>query len=68
MSKVPLNTSIEFAYFEYYGDNFDADMKTIADDEITQKWWTYTDPLQRPLPPRKPGEWWTSMEQVFHTD
>jgi L-rhamnose mutarotase len=66
--KITDNEYLLFSYFEYYGDNFDADMKTIADNEITQKWWTYTDPLQRPLPTRKKDEWWASMEEVFHTD
>lgn len=62
------NEYLLFSYFEYYGNDFDADMKTIADSEVTQKWWTYTDPLQKPLPTRKKDEWWASMEEVFHTD
>jgi len=66
--KITDNEYLLFSYFEYYGDNFDADMKTIADNEITQKWWTYTDPLQKPLPSRKKDEWWASMEEVFHTN
>lgn len=57
-----------FSYFEYYGDDFAGDMKGIADNEITQKWWTYTEPLQQPLSTRQEGEWWASMEEVFHTD
>jgi len=62
------NEYLLFSYFEYYGSDFDADMKTIADSEVTQKWWTYTDPLQKPLPTRKKDEWWAAMEEVFHTD
>ncbi len=56
-----------FSYFEYIGDDFEKDMKDIA-DEVTKKWWTYTDPLQIPLETRKEGEWWKSMEEVFHMD
>jgi len=56
-----------FSYFEYIGDDFGADMEIIG-NQVTKTWWTYTDPLQRPLPTRKQGEHWASMEEVFHTD
>ena len=39
-----------FAYLEYTGKDFDADMKRMADDPETQRWWTETDPCQSPLP------------------
>ena len=34
----------------------------------TQEWWTVCNPMQAPLEHRKPGEWWASMEEVFHTE
>jgi L-rhamnose mutarotase len=33
-----------------------------------KRWWTFTDPCQKPLQDRKEGEWWTGMEEVFHQD
>ena len=57
-----------FSYFEYIGDDFEADMAGIAQDEVTKVWWTYTDPLQIPLPTRQEGAHWADMEEVFHTD
>jgi L-rhamnose mutarotase len=57
-----------FSYFEYTGGDFAADMKKMADDPTTQEWWKHTAPLQEPLPTRKPGEWWASMEELFHQD
>ena len=57
-----------FSYFEYIGDDFSADMKKMAADSKTQEWWKLTDPCQEPLETRKPGEWWASMEEFFHTD
>lgn len=57
-----------FSYFEYVGDDFEADMKKMADDPTTQKWWKETDPCQFPIQHRKEGEWWASMEEVFHCD
>ena len=56
-----------FAYFEYVGDDFTADMKRMGEDPKTQEWWSYTDILQEPLPTHAPGEWWTTMKEVFHT-
>ena len=60
--------NIMFAYFEYVGTDFEADMKAMAADPKTQEWWSVCEPLQKPLDTRKPGEWWASMEEVFHTD
>ena len=57
-----------FAYFEYVGDDFDADMAKMAADPETQRWWELVKPMQQPLDTRAEGEWWAGMEEVFHTD
>lgn len=58
-----------FSYFEYAGDNFEADMKKMRDDPETQRWWKETDPCQIPLPDAAAkGAMWSDMEEVFHTD
>lgn len=57
-----------FAYFEYVGDDFDADMARMAADPATQAWWRLTNPLQEPLADRAAGAWWAMMREVFHTD
>ena len=57
-----------FAYFEYHGENFDADMAKMAADPTTQKWWDIMMPMQAPLETRAEGEWWATMDEVFHTD
>ena len=57
-----------FAYFEYVGDDFAADMAAMAADETTQRWWAQTDPMQEALPDRGPGTWWLTMTEIFHTD
>ena len=56
-----------FAYFEYVGEDFAADMKKMAEDPKTQEWWTLTAPMQEPLEERAEGEWWTTMKEVFYT-
>jgi L-rhamnose mutarotase len=57
-----------FSYFEYTGSDFAADMAKMAADPVTQQWWSHCMPCQRPLDSRKPGEWWSEMEEVFHYD
>jgi len=60
--------NLMFAYFEYVGTDYEADMKAMAADPRTQEWWAVCSPLQAPFETRKPGEWWAGMEEVFHTD
>ena len=57
-----------FSYFEYIGNNFDADMSKMAADPTTQKWWDVCKPCQQPLKTCEEGEWWANMEEVFHQD
>lgn len=57
-----------FAYFEYVGDDYEADMAAMTADPKTQDWWAVCMPCQKPLDSRRPGEWWADMEEVFHTD
>lgn len=57
-----------FSYFEYVGDDFEADMAAVAQDPVTRDWWKLTAPLQRRLPGTPVGEQWKQIKQVFHTD
>ena len=57
-----------FAYMEYTGNDFKADMAKMAADPKTQEWWSVMKPMQRPVENRKAGEWWADMEEVFHLD
>ena len=57
-----------FAYFEYVGKNFGADMEKMAADQITQKWWDTVKPLMEPIETRNVGEFWADMEEIYHLD
>lgn len=57
-----------FSYFEYVGDDYEADMAAMAAHPETQKWWKVTDPCQERLETAAPGEQWSPMEEVFHLD
>ena len=55
-----------FSYYEYVGDDFQADMDEMAADPATKEWWNLCMPCQQPLADREKGEWWASMEEIFH--
>lgn len=57
-----------FSYFEYIGTDYEADMARMAADPVTQEWWKHCEPCQAPLDDRAEGEWWATMEEVFHSD
>ena len=68
LRKMPDGQYYLFSYFEYTGDDFKADMAKMAADATTKRWWAECEPCQKPLDDRKEGEWWASMEEVFHQD
>jgi len=68
LRQLPDGNHYLFSYFEYVGDDFEADMKKMAGDPHTQDWWKVCQPCQNPLPDRAEGEWWSAMEEVFHHD
>ncbi len=58
-----------FSYFEYTGADFPEDMKRMAMDSTTRRWWKETEPTQNPLPEaRAEKKIWTDMEEVFHSN
>ena len=56
-----------FAYFEYHGDDFEADSAKMAADPTTQQWWAINMPCQRRLDTAAEGEWWSAMPSIFFT-
>lgn len=57
-----------FAYFEYHGTDYSADMRKMASDPETQRWWAIMDPMQQPLEGVREGQRWTELAEVFHVD
>jgi L-rhamnose mutarotase len=56
-----------FSYWEYTGKDFDADMKIMAADTTTQRWWKETSPMQLPVTKGATEvSAWSRMEEVFH--
>ncbi len=55
-----------FAYLEYTGKDFAADMKKMAADPETVRWWKETDPCQSPLPAAAAqGKIWSDLKEVY---
>lgn len=55
-----------FTYFEYTGEDYEADMAKMAADPATQKWWDAVKPLMSPLEDRSPEEFWSDMEEIYY--
>jgi L-rhamnose mutarotase len=68
LKRLPDGEHYLFSYFEYVGGDFAGDMTAMAEDPRTQEWWAVCKPCQSPLENRAEGEWWSDMEEVFHTD
>jgi len=51
-----------FAYYEYYGINYEKDMQKMADDKVTQEWWAYTKPCFKYYP----LVFYEDMKEIFH--
>ena len=68
LRKLPDGKHYLFSYFEYTGKDFEADCTRMAACPTTQKWWDLCKPCHEPFADRAEGEWWTDMEEVFHSD
>lgn len=68
LRRMPDGKHYLFSYFEYVGEDFEADMALMAADPQTQEWWKHCAPCQEPLADRAEGEWWAAMEEVFHCE
>ncbi len=57
-----------FSHFVYDGEDFAADMATMAAEPVVQRWWALCGPCQQPFASRAKGEHWAPMVEVFHMD
>jgi L-rhamnose mutarotase len=61
-----LRNGLLFAYFEYYGEDYEADMRKMAECPDTQRWWQITDRMQIRMEDGAEGETWSPLHEVFH--
>ena len=55
-----------FAYYEYVGENFEADMAKMERDPITQEWWKHTKPCFQKFAIDPDSEFYHGMKQIFY--
>ena len=53
-----------FSYFEYVGDDYDADRAKLLACVAMQRWNTLTEPCTAPAEPG--GQRWAVMDEIFH--
>jgi L-rhamnose mutarotase len=58
-----------FGYYEYVGDDYEADQARMQADPVSQEWWSRTDPCQHGFDLDAPeGVQWQELDEVWHLD
>ena len=57
-----------FLYFEYTGEDIEADFAKMAADPKTQEWWAVCEPCLRPLDDVPEGELWADMDEAYYLE
>ena len=56
-----------FGYYEYTGDDHEADIAQVDADPVMKEWLAHTDPCQVPFGREaRPGDRWRRLEEVWH--
>ena len=61
-----IQEDLVFAYFEYVGQDYEKDMEKMAEDPVTQEWWTHTKPCFVRFSMGPDSEFYRDMEQIFY--
>lgn len=57
-----------FGYYEYVGEDYEADQRKMAADPVTQEWWSRTAPCQIPFTDDADVPNWQVLDEVWHLD
>jgi L-rhamnose mutarotase len=57
-----------FGYYEYIGEDYEADQERMAQDLTTQEWWAQTAPCQLPFEPDSSEPNWQQLDEAWHLD
>ena len=60
---ISITGNMAVAYFEYTGDDYDADMEKMASDPVTLEWWKHTKPC---FEGHERGTYYEDMEEIFY--
>lgn len=57
-----------FGYFEYVGEDYEADQVRMAADPVTRDWWARTGPCQLPFHEGSDAPNWEMLDEAWHLD
>jgi len=57
-----------FGYYEYVGDDYEADQARMGEDPATREWWKLTAPCQLPFEPGSTVPNWQLLDEAWHLD
>lgn len=60
-----IRDDLVFGYFEYIGDDYEADMARMAADPVTQEWWKHTRPCFTKYADDSKEAFYSDMKQIF---
>ena len=60
-----IHNNTVFAFFEYTGDDYNADMAKMAACPVTQDWWGHSQPCFESFAMSETDEFYTNMEEIF---
>lgn len=52
-----------YTYYEYTGEDYDADMKMMDESPIMQKWWTFSKPC---FLHHEDGKYYDDLKEIFY--
>ncbi|WP_406250331.1 L-rhamnose mutarotase [Microbacterium sp. M] len=55
-------------YYEYYGEDYEADQARMAADAATRRWWALTGPCQIAFAAGSSAPNWQMLDEVWHLD
>ena len=54
-----------YTYYEYVGQNYEADMKKMESSEIMQRWWTFSKPC---FLHHEQGMYYEDLTEIFYME
>ncbi len=63
-----IEDDVVFGYFEYTGEDYEADMEKMARDPVTQDWWANTRPCFTFYSAESKEPFYSDMRQIFRFD
>lgn len=61
-----IEDDVVFAFFEYIGEDYDADMEKMAQCPVTQEWWKHTHPCFEKYAIDPASEFYHDLKPIFY--